>query len=173
VKKSIPGAMALASLLAVPAVALAAAASGPAPKFAAATIVPNVSLGGLTLNAPTATARRVFAAKECSRGSCSYTAADAASVSVLAYQKTKHSKTLIGRIFISVPPGQSDPVPALKTAQGIGIGSSYAAVKKAYPNAKKVGQGALQIKGHGTFSTVFQATGGKVVSIGMESVQFG
>jgi hypothetical protein len=172
VKKSIPGAIALTALLAVPAVSLAAA-SGPAPRFSGDTIVPNVSVGGLTLNAPAATERRVFAAKECSRGGCSYSAADGASVSVLAYQKSKHSKLLIGRISVNVEPGKGDPFSALKTSRGIGIGSSYAAVKKAYPNAKKVGTGILEIKGHGTFLTTFQCTSGNVTSIGMESVQFG
>jgi hypothetical protein len=172
VKKSIPGAVALASMLAVPAVSIAAA-SAPAPKFSSDLIVPNKSLGGLTLNAPAASAKKIFGSKACSStGSCSYETTDA-TLSLVTYQKTRHSKPLIGEISVSAVPGRSDPFTALQSARGIGLGSSYAAVKKAYPNAKKFGPGELEIKGHGTFETNFQFAGGKVTRIGMASVQFG
>ena len=59
--------------LAVPTAAGAAAA---APTFPSDTIAPNVSLGGLKLNAPASTAKKVFPAKDCNAGGCSYEAPD-------------------------------------------------------------------------------------------------
>jgi hypothetical protein len=174
VKKSILGAVALASL-AVPAISVAAAAA-PAPKFATDLIVPNKSLGGLALGSTPAAARKIFGAKACTSGSCSYTGSDGVSASALFATTKAIKKPFVGRIEISgsTTGGSTGPLGALKTAKGIGIGSTARQVKAAYPHATgSVKLGGFSIKGPGEHSTGFTLGNGKVDAITMESVEFG
>ena len=157
--------------LAVPATAVAASA----PKFPSDSIVPNVSLGGLKLNAPTNTAKAVFPAKDCNGGGCSYTAPDNTwSLSVMFAQKTKTAKPVIGEITLYGTPTASG-LPSLASSSGVGIGSTTATLKKAYPhlvgNAKN---------GYGTTAdymklpaTRYGILSGRVNEISIRSFNFG
>jgi hypothetical protein len=174
VKKSILGAVALASL-AVPAISVAAAAA-PAPKFATDLIVPNKSLGGLVLGSTPAAARKVFGAKDCNSSGCTYTGSGGVSANVIFATTKTVKKPFVGRISITggLTGGSAGPFGALKTAKGIGIGSTAQQVKAAYPHATgSVKLGGFSIKGPGEHATGFTLGSGKVTSITMESVSFG
>ncbi len=173
-KKSNLAAVAALSVACIaPTTAMAAPAPAP-PHFTSSYIVPTKSLGGLKLGAPASTATEVFPAKDCTATSgCSYTAPDQSwSISVLYAARTKTSKPFIGDISFTVDKLGSASVPDLKTAGGIGIGSSPAALKHAYP--KLLGSVAQTFYTSKKVPlTVYDFTNGRLTSISMRSVQLG
>jgi hypothetical protein len=140
-KSALVSAAALACALLAPAGALAAAA---APKLSSDLIVPNQSLGGITLNAPAATAKKFFPGSDCTAGGCTYQAPDASwTLSAMFGSTTRNGKPKIIEVtlFASTASGSVPAsLPDVKTAAGIGIGSTVAQLKKAYP--KLLGSGA-------------------------------
>jgi hypothetical protein len=65
------------------------------------------------------------------------------------------------------------PLAALKTAKGIGLGSTAAAVKRAYPHVTGNALDGYEIKGHGEYGTEFHFLHGRVTLIQMQAVHFG
>lgn len=159
---------AVACVVLAPASAFAASA----PKFSSKYIVPNRSLGGLKLNAPASSATKIFGAKECTTGGCSYTAPGQSwSLNVIFAAKTATSKPYIGQINLSVTKTSSSSVLDLRTASGIGIGSSAAATKKAYPHL--LGNSQELYTSTKLPLTVYGFTDGRLSSISLRSVQLG
>jgi hypothetical protein len=169
-KAVISSALGLASVLAVPAVALAAAT----PTFTNDVIVPNVSIGQLKLSESPAVARKSFPGKDCNTSGCDYGAADGAwSVSVVFVQTSKHAKPIVGQISILASKPDT-PVDSLKTTRSIGIGSTAAQVKKAYPHTTgSPAEGGYVIAGQGEHRTNFQISNGRVIGVTMSSVRLG
>ncbi len=175
-KSSIVAVAALAGAFIVPAVALAAPGAAPtaAPKFTSSYIVPTKSLGGLKLGAPATTATQVFPAKDCSvtRGGCSYTAPGQAwTLSVVFAAKTQTSKPFIGEIDLSAATPTAPSLPDLKTASGIGIGSTAAELKHAYPTL--LGSKLDYYTSTKLPLTVYAFTGSRLTSISLRSVELG
>ena len=171
-KSNLAAVAALSVACLAPTPAMAAPAPAP-PHFTSSYIVPTKSLGGLRLGAPGSSAAAVFPAKDCTTSGCSYTAPDESwSISILYAARTKTSKPFIGDITFTVDKLGSASVPDLKTANGIGLGSSPAALKHAYP--KLLGSVAL------TFYTSkkvpltdFAFTKGHLTTISMRSIEIG
>lgn len=164
------GAMTLATPMLLPAASLAAVP----PKFTSTSIVPNVSLAQFKLGEPAAAARRGFPAADCTSSGCDYQPSGATwSVNLLFVRTSTHGRLFLGQISVlSSKPGT--PVDALSTSRGITIGSTVAAVKRAYPHATgnpKLGD--LFIKGPGEHSTTITFVDGKVTGFALRSINVG
>jgi hypothetical protein len=167
-KSSLVAVAALSAALIAPAAAIAA----PAPKFTSRYIVPTKSLGGLKLGAPASTASVVFGAKQCTTGGCSYTAPDQSwTVSVVFAAKTAKSKPFIGEIDLTAAKPSAPTLPDLKTASGIGIGSTAAELKHAYPTL--LGSKLDYYTATKLPLTVYAFTGSRLTSISLRSVELG
>jgi hypothetical protein len=172
---SIAGAAALAgALLATSAAtaAPAATAATAAPKLTSDQIVPNKSIGGLTLNGSVASARKVFGAAACNTGGCDYAGPNNTwTLSVMFATTAKKAKPKIVSITFFEPTPTSS-APALQTAQGIGIGSTAAAVKKAYPHLLGSPTTGLYTSTK-ALATAYEIEKGHVSEISMHSVHLG
>jgi hypothetical protein len=155
------------------------------PTFRSDLIVPNQSLAGVKLKSTYSEAVKAFksGARGCSitRG-CSYRAADGATFSVLFARLTTKGTPFVAEI--SVQAGDklagtketgvfTTPLAALKTANGIGLGSTAAEVKRAYPRATGNPVEGFTIKGHGEYGTSFHLLDGRVTLIQMEGADVG
>ena len=155
----------------MPAVSLAAATT---PRFPSNTIVPNKSVGGLSLGASPSAARQVFGTKACPSSGCIYSGPDGLTANVLFGSVKAHTAPTILEITVSAPEGPRAPLDELQTARGVGLGSTAAAVKKAYPHATgSPSRGGYFIAGPGEHSTTFGIEKNRVTSISMVSVHLG
>ncbi len=168
---------------AVAALALAAtamAATGSLPSFKSHLIVPNRSVGGVVLKSSAASAVRTLgASRSCSvDNGCVFTK-NGANFSVQFARLTAHSKPIVASISMNVEmtgsgtPVFTTPLVALKTASGIGLGSTAAAVKHAYPAAKGSPKTGYAIVGADAHQTTFTLVHGRVTTISMAGVHLG
>ena len=65
------------------------------------------------------------------------------------------------------------PLAAIKTASGIGLGSTVAALKHAYPHITGSALDGFAIKGHGAYETRFNLLHGRVTLIQLDGVALG
>ncbi|HEY3776353.1 MAG TPA: hypothetical protein VGL69_25385 [Solirubrobacteraceae bacterium] len=177
----IAGAAALAAL----ALCATAAWAVTLPTFKSDLIVPNRSLAGVTLKSTYKEAIRAFSSgtRGCSTTKgCSYQAANGASFSILFAKLTETSKPIVAEISIQAgrkvsgvhdTPVFDTPLAAMKTAQGIGLGSTLGALKRAYPHLTGNAVDGFEIKGHGEYGTHFGLLGGRVTLIQMQAVHLG
>lgn len=150
-----------AAALTVAVTAPAATATAALPVFRDTTIVVNKSIGGVALGASGAKARAAWGR---SGGVCTTNVCDYRVAGDTSGQKGDAGFSFtpkVGRINLRAPIGArgyvfAKPFTTPKTDRGIGIGSSVAALKKAYPKAREVrGSKMLQILGRGRTSTIF------------------
>jgi hypothetical protein len=170
------GAVALATL-ALCASALAAVL----PTFRSDLIVPNRSVAGITLMSHRTLALQKLrsGAGNCrSMKSCTYTAANGASFSMEFIGQSIGSPRVVASITIQAGhrmsgstevPVLTTPLTALKTSGGIGLGSTLAVVRRAYPHATGNARIGLTIKSH-DFYTKFGFLDGKVTLIEMGAI---
>jgi hypothetical protein len=177
------GAAALATL----ALCATAAWAATLPTFKSDLIVPNRSLAGVTLKSTYKQAIRAFSSgtRGCSTTKgCSYQAADGATFSILFAKLTETSKPIVAEIAIQTgskvtgahqtpTPLFDTPLAAMKTAQGIGLGSTLGALKRAYPHLTGNAVDGFEMKGHGEYGTHFGLLGGRVTLIQMQAVHLG
>jgi hypothetical protein len=173
----------VAALVSLSLVATAFAAG--LPTFKSDLIVPNKSLAGVKLKSTYPEAVQAFSsgAKGCSvTKGCSYRAADGATFSILFARLTTKGKPFAAEISIQAgdkvtgtteTPVFSTPLAALKTANGIGLGSTAAAVRRAYPHATGNTLQGYGIKGPGEYGTSFNFLHGRVTLIEMHAVDVG
>ncbi len=65
------------------------------------------------------------------------------------------------------------PLDRFKTAKGIGIGSTVAKLKQAYPHLKKSNAALFDLAGPGESLTLFEIEEGRVAGISMQSIHLG
>jgi len=142
------------------ALAAAPAADASLPKFKDKTIVVGKSIGGVKLGASAATAKKAWGATGglCDDFSCLYRVkGDSNGTSgegTIAFQeKTKVTRVSL-KSAVAAKGGHTfkPPFTTPKTSKGIGLGSTVAKVKKAYPKAKESGN-YLTIAGAGGIQT--------------------
>jgi len=149
-------------LVAAALVALGAAPSAQAalPKFKDRTIVVGKSIGGVKLGAPAAAAKKAWGATGglCDEFSCLYrvkgdTNGTSGEGTIAFQNKTKVTRVSL-KSAIAAKAGHTFKAPFTtpKTSKGIGLGSTAAKVKKAYPKTKESGN-FLTIAGAGGIST--------------------
>jgi hypothetical protein len=155
------------------------------PTFKSDLIVPNKSLAGVTLKSTYKKAVKAFrsGASGCSTTTgCVYRAADGATFSIQFARLTATSKPIVAQISILAgdkvtgtheKPLFDTPLAALKTAKGIGLGSTRAALKRAYPHATGNAVEGFTIKGHGEYATSFHLLDGRVTDIQMQALPLG
>jgi hypothetical protein len=175
------GAAALATL----ALCAASAWAATLPTFKSDLIVPNRSLAGVTLKSTYKQAARAF--RNGSRGcsttkGCSFQATNGATFSIIFARLTETSKPLVAEISIQAgdkvsgeheTPVFDTPLAAIKTGNGIGLGSTVAALKHAYPHIKGSAARGFEIKGHGAYATRFSVLEGRVSLIQLEGIPLG
>jgi hypothetical protein len=156
-RRALLAAAALTAALTAP----AATALAALPVFRDRTIVPGRSIGGVALGSTPAKARAAWGR---SGGSCSAATCDYRVAGDSSGQRGEGSFSFqpkIDRIQLKAPVGARGyvfraPFTIPKTTSGIGIGSTVAAVKKAYPKARQVrGSNILRLAGSGRIETYF------------------
>ena len=156
--------------------ATALAASSALPTFKSDLIVPNRSLAGVSLFSTDTGARRAFrtGGSSCSvKRGCVYESRDGSSFSI-GFAITKSRRTpFVGEITISAADGFHTPLASLKTADGIGLGSTAAAVKRAYPRVVGSADSDYTLVGRGAVRTVFGLAKGRVTTISLLGVHVG
>jgi hypothetical protein len=175
------GAVALVTL----ALCATAALAVTLPTFKSDLIVPNRSLAGVTLKSTYKEAVRAFRSgtRGCSTTKgCSYRASNGATFSILFAKLTETGKPIVAEISILAgdkvsgdheTPLFDTPLAALKTAQGIGLGSTVAALRHAYPHLSGSALDGFEMKGPGDYGTHFGVLDGRVTLIQMEGVHVG
>jgi hypothetical protein len=175
------GAAALATL----ALCATAAWAATLPTFKSDLIVPNRSLAGVTLKSTYKQA--IVAFRSGSRGcsttkGCSFRAANGATFSIIFARLTQTSKPIVAQISLQAgdkvsgeheTPVFDTPLAAIKTANGIGLGSTVSALKHAYPHITGSARNGFEIKGHGAYATRFNVLDGRVSLIQLEGVPLG
>jgi hypothetical protein len=155
------------------------------PTFKSNLIVPNKSIAGVKLKSTYPEAVKAFksGAKGCSvTKGCSFGTAAGATFSILFARLTTQGTPFVAEI--SVQAGEkgagtkamgvfTTPLAALKTANGIGLGSTAAEVRRAYPHATGNALEGFTIKGHGEYATSFHLLDGRVTLIQMEGADVG
>lgn len=152
--------------IALVAVALSALGAAPAaqaalPKFKDKTIVIGKSIGGVKIGAPAAAAKKAWggaAGGLCDDFSCLYrvkgdTNGTSGEGTIAFQNKTKVTRVSL-KSAIAATSGHTFKAPFTtpKTSKGIGLGSTAAKVKKAYPKTKESGN-FLTIAGKGGVET--------------------
>ena len=138
----------------------APAAQAALPKFKDKTIVIGKSIGGVKLGAPAAAAKKAWGATGglCDEFSCLYrvkgdTNGTSGEGTIAFQNKTKVTRVSL-KSAIAATSGHTFKAPFTtpKTSKGIGLGSTAAKVKKAYPKTKESGN-FLSIAGKGGVET--------------------
>jgi hypothetical protein len=173
-------------LLAAFALALPAAAQAALPTAKSTLISPNHSLGGVKLGSSLAAATAAWGkGGQCSVSGCSYqgTTDRDGTASFLVGATTAGGPELV--LSISIDAGLlsdaenakhnfNTPLSRLKTANGIGIGSTVKQLHHAYPHLKSGdAPGLYTIPGTGEGFTLFEVLEGRVSAIQMQSVHLG
>ncbi len=135
IRRTIPACAVLVAL------AIPASAAAKLPSFPSSSIVPKVSIGGVSLGQSQKKAKAAWGTKggtctfDQNFGSCTFEAG----TSGTAQWTADDGKVTSVRIYTGSSgstPNFKTPLTALKTSKGIGIGSTLKAVKQAYPTGK-------------------------------------
>jgi hypothetical protein len=145
-----------ASFAALAFVSAAVAASKP-PSFANKTIVFGKSVGGLVLGASAATAKRVFPASDCDASGCQYFTQKNDRNGIQVQFGGPGSRSIVTIQLYGLTPATKP----LKTTKGIGMGSTEAHFRAAYPRVLINGAEGLSSVNASTQSEFF-FPGGKL-----------
>jgi hypothetical protein len=175
-KARISLALGVAAVLALPAIAQASL-----PSSKSTLIVPAKSLAGLKLNSSLAAASAAWGkGGSCSPSGCEYglPSNPSGTASFVLATKTEGAPLLVVEITIGVgrtgtKPNFNTPLARYKTSSGIGLGSTVAALKHAYPHLISSSTGVYGLVGAGESGTTFVAEKGRVESISTRSVELG
>jgi hypothetical protein len=141
---------ALVGITATSATGAPARTAAPVKPLSTNVIVVQKSIGGIRIGESAAAARKSFPAKDCDSGQCTY---DAAGYSVSFYfGAPKPGATQVVNDVTIYSDKLGTPATKVQTDKGIGVGSTTAAVRKAYPEARN-DQGVFFI-GSGKRNTV-------------------
>lgn len=170
-----PTRTAAAACLAVTALALpAGATASPLPTPSTTLIKPSKSIGGVSLGATAAKAFDAWGQGKCKQDheffTCTYGAkGQGAAVFSITGGAVSTISISVG-VTKAGKPKYSGSLLELKTAKGIGLGSTRKAVKRAYPKVKDGGAaGILRLEGKGPRFTTLTVTKGRVTTIAVES----
>ncbi len=167
------------------ALALAAGAQAALPTTHSTLIVPVKSLAGVKLGSSLASATAAWGkGGTCSDSGCNYESTkdkDGTASFIVAQTSTtapiKVVKVSIEAGLASLAYGAKKnfdtPLDRFKTAKGIGIGSTVANLKHAYPGLKKPSTGLFDLAGPGESVTLFEVQEGRVAGISMQSIHLG
>jgi hypothetical protein len=168
------------------ALTLAAGAQAALPTTRSTLIVPVKSLAGVKLGASLASATAAWGkGGTCGESGCNYESAkdkDGTASFLMAQTSTTAPIEVVkvsieaGVTNVSSSGGKKNfdtPLDRFKTAQGIGIGSTVAKLKHAYPALKKSSAGLFDLAGPGQSLTLFEVEEGRVAGISMQSMHLG
>jgi hypothetical protein len=168
--RTVAAACVAVAALAVP----TAATASPLPKPSTTLIKPGKSIGGVNLGASFTKARAAWGTVPCKQDfeflNCSYGAkGNGVAVFTLTGGAVSSISISVG-VTKAGKPKYSGSLLDLKTAKGVGLGSTRKAVKRAYPKVKDGGgSGLLRLEGKGPRYTTFTVTKGRVSTIAVES----
>ena len=166
----------------VAALAAPLGANAALPKTTDKLIVPNKSIGGVTLGANPSQVTRAWGANSDCISTCIYQAkvkpgAGTAAASALLEQKRKGAPYKVWSLFIYVGeetvgkktvPNFKTPLTKFKTRKGIGLGSTVSALKHAYHGLKREratgGFSFYELKGAGETETGFTTSPAKKIT---------
>lgn len=175
----------MAVLVAVLGAGLLAVATADAalPTFKSDLIVPNKSLAGIRLNGSYAAAVKDFRSGACSKErGCNFEGANRSTFGVFFAEKTSTAPWVVGAIKISagfklvhgkVMPVFAAPLTALKTASGIGLGSTPREVKAAYPKVTGSAASGYVLQGRRQMDTSFEFQSGRLAQITLGAGKYG
>jgi hypothetical protein len=153
--------------------ALAAGAQASLPNPHSTSIVPFKSIAGVKLGASLASATKAWGkGGTCGLTGCSYQSKTGAFANFSLIGKTETGPKTVGIIVIEAGTvgttskrNYNTPLARWKTSSGIGLGSTVKQLRHAYPQAKKLGTSAYQMKSPGgTFMTFF-IDGSRIMSM--------
>jgi hypothetical protein len=131
-------------------------------------IVPNKSIAGIQLNESYAAAGKAVHSSGCSKlHGCNFSGANHSDFNV-QFASTNGTSFFVGEISITAGfngngvPVFKPPLTALKTASGIGLGSTARKVKAAYPKVTGNPREGYFLNGRGQLRTLFQFTNGRL-----------
>ncbi len=168
-----------ASAVLVVALLIAPAAEASLPKTSDKTIVPGVSIGGISLKTKTKKAKKKWKGGACGSSDgysyCNFTTkkTTAGSASFGGSKKVQFVNIYAGYDTVKQKTVFKGSIKKFKTAEGIGIGSKLSKVKK-ISGAKKVADNAYQVKGSKKSYMFFMGDpSGKVSGISLSTGQGG
>lgn len=162
------------------ALCLAPTANAAHPKFKDKAIVVGKSIAGVKLGSSAAKAKAAWGASnaDCDATICLFRVKGAVSgdrgegIFTLDAGKKVSGVTITAPLAAKSGHDLTAPFTSPKTAKGIGIGSTQAELKRAYPKATSPSDGYFVIKGAGGVQTIFQvgAPGKRVFKIDIQIV---
>ncbi|HEY1833786.1 MAG TPA: hypothetical protein VGG08_05060 [Solirubrobacteraceae bacterium] len=168
--------VATVALLAAPAISAASL-----PSTHSTSIVPSKSIGGVKLGMSLAQATKAWGkGGTCSEAGCQYQSKSGGFADFSLIRKTETSQPVVGIIVIETGTvgttskrNYNTPLARWKTSSGIGLGSTVKQLRHAYPQAKKLGTSAYQMKGSGGTFTTFFINGSRIMSMNVSSQALG
>jgi len=167
------------------ALTLPAGAQAALPTTHSTLIVPVKSLAGVKLGASLASATASWGkGGTCSASGCNYESKNDKDGSAGFVVAQTSATAPIRVVKVSIEAGVTSlaygakknfdtPLDRFKTAKGIGIGSTAAKLKHAYPHLKKPITGLYELAGPGESLTLFEVQEGRVAGISMQSMHLG
>jgi hypothetical protein len=166
------------------ALALPVAAQAALPKTSDALIVPAKSIGGVVLGGSPTSVTKAWGKNKACESQCIYegrkgTGESAALGNVLLEPNSNGAHYKVWAVYIAVgeatvgttlKPNFNTPLTQLKTAKGIGLGSTANELRRAYHQVKKESPTAYTLAGPGESSTDFSlSTSGRIETITIRS----